>query len=109
MLTNYFKISWRNLMKNKVFSFINIVGLAVGLAIQDILKNFFAGFYLLFERPFRVGDKITVRDHHGTVVEIGLRTTSLRTDDDLQVLRVGHPNEVPNLLLQRLGRGKVSE
>jgi putative ABC transport system permease protein len=32
MLNNYFKIAWRNLMKNKVFSFINIFGLAVGLA-----------------------------------------------------------------------------
>ncbi|HKP33139.1 MAG TPA: ABC transporter permease, partial [Chitinophagaceae bacterium] len=31
MLRNYFKIAWRNLMKNKVFSFINIFGLAVGL------------------------------------------------------------------------------
>ncbi len=32
MLQNYFKIAWRNLLKNKVFSFINIIGLATGLA-----------------------------------------------------------------------------
>ena len=69
-----------------ILTSLGVFGLAVGLAVQDILKNFFAGVYLLFERPFRLGDRITVRDHHGTVVDIGLRTTSLRTDDDLQVL-----------------------
>jgi small-conductance mechanosensitive channel len=69
-----------------ILTSLGVFGLAVGLAVQDILRNFFAGIYLLFERPFRLGDKITVRDHHGTVVEIGLRTTSLRTDDDIQVL-----------------------
>jgi len=69
-----------------ILTSLGVLGLAVGLAIQDILKNFFAGFYLLFERPFRLGDEIIVRDHHGTVVDIGLRTTSLRTDDNLQVM-----------------------
>jgi small conductance mechanosensitive channel len=69
-----------------ILTSLGVFGLAVGLAIQDILKNFFAGFYLLFERPFRLGDVITVRDHRGTVVEIGLRTTSLHTDDNLQVM-----------------------
>ncbi|MBC3786952.1 ABC transporter permease [Spirosoma utsteinense] len=40
MLTNYFKISWRNLMKNKVFSFINIVGLAVGITCCILIAAF---------------------------------------------------------------------
>jgi small conductance mechanosensitive channel len=62
------------------------VGLAFSLAIQDILKNFFSGVYLLLERPFRVGDTIRVKDQLGTVENIGVRTTVLRTTDNVQVL-----------------------
>ena len=62
------------------------VGLAFSLAIQDILKNFFAGLYLLLERPFRVGDTIRVKDQQGVVENIGVRTTLLRTADNVQVL-----------------------
>jgi small conductance mechanosensitive channel len=62
------------------------VGLAFGLALQDILKNFFSGVYLLLERPFRVGDTIKVKDQTGVVVNVGVRTTQLRTPDNIQVL-----------------------
>jgi small-conductance mechanosensitive channel len=62
------------------------VGLAFSLAIQDILKNFFAGVYLLLERPFRVGDTIQVKDQLGVVENIGVRTTMLRTPNNVQVL-----------------------
>ena len=62
------------------------VGLAFSLAIQDILKNFFSGVYLLLERPFRVGDTIPVKDQQGVVENIGVRTTELRTSDNVQVL-----------------------
>jgi potassium-dependent mechanosensitive channel len=62
------------------------VGLAFSLAIQDILKNFFAGVYLLLERPFRVGDTIQVKDQLGVVENIGVRTTLLRTPENVQVL-----------------------
>jgi len=62
------------------------VGLAFSLAIQDILKNFFAGVYLLLERPFRVGDTIQVKEQQGVVDNIGVRTTVLRTPDNVQVL-----------------------
>jgi small-conductance mechanosensitive channel len=62
------------------------VGLAFSLAIQDILKNFFSGVYLLLERPFRVGDTICVKDQQGVVENIGVRTTQLRTVENVQVL-----------------------
>ncbi|MCA1645281.1 MAG: mechanosensitive ion channel family protein [Chloroflexi bacterium] len=62
------------------------VGLAFSLAIQDILKNFFSGIYLLLERPFRVGDTIRVKDQQGVVENIGVRTTELRTAENVQVL-----------------------
>src|ERR1700716_1385764 len=62
------------------------VGLAFSLAIQDILKNFFSGIYLLLERPFRVGDTIRVKDQQGVVENIGVRTTELRSPDNVQTL-----------------------
>lgn len=65
---------------------LGVLGLAASLALQDILKNFCAGIYLLFERPFRIGDDIGVRDFHGQVVDIGIRTTSLRTDEALLIM-----------------------
>lgn len=68
------------------------VSLAVSLAIQDVLKNFVAGLYLLIERPFRVGETIKVRDFTGKVEDIGIRTTVLRTDDALQIV-------VPNAII----------
>jgi small conductance mechanosensitive channel len=58
-----------------------LTGLAVGLALQDLLRNVLAGIFLLVERPFRIGDVITVGDLNGTVETIELRTTGIRTFD----------------------------
>ncbi len=58
------------------------VGIAIGFASQDILKNIFGGIMIVFDRPFQVGDKIEVGDHYGEVVEIGLRCTRIVTKDD---------------------------
>lgn len=58
------------------------IGVAVGFASQDILKNIFGGITILFDRPFKVGDKIQAGSHYGEVVEIGLRSTRIVTPDD---------------------------
>lgn len=58
------------------------IGVAIGFASQDILKNIFGGVMILFDRPFKSGDKIQVGDHYGEVVEIGLRSTRVVTADD---------------------------
>lgn len=51
---------------------------AISLALQDVLKNFVAGVYILLERPFSIGDRIRVREIEGTVEGIEIRTTALR-------------------------------
>ncbi|MFT4662159.1 MAG: MscS family membrane protein [Patiriisocius sp.] len=61
------------------------IGLAVGFASQDILKNIFAGIVILFDRPFQVGDKIEVDNYYGEVTQIGLRSTRIVTPDDSMV------------------------
>ncbi len=58
------------------------VGVAIGFAAQDILKNIFGGFVIIFDQPFQVGDKIAVGDTYGEVVAIGLRSTRITTPDD---------------------------
>lgn len=69
-----------------VFGGFGFLALAFSLAFQDILKNFIAGIFLLIERPFRLGDEITVDNHTGVVENIEMRTTTLRTSDGEQVL-----------------------
>ncbi len=58
------------------------VGIAVGFAAQDILKNIFGGFIIILDSPFQVGDKIEIDEHYGEVTEIGLRSTRIVTPDD---------------------------
>jgi small-conductance mechanosensitive channel len=75
-----------------VVALTSVLGLAASLAMQDVLKNFVAGVYLLVERPFRIGEWIKVRDYVGAVETIDVRTTTLRTEDGSAVL-------VPNAIL----------
>lgn len=62
---------------------LGIVGIAVGFAAQSTLSNFIAGITLLIERPFRIGDWVSINGQDGKVVKIALRTTWLRTRDNI--------------------------
>ena len=57
MFSNYLKIAWRNLLRNKVNSFINIAGLAIGIA-SVILILFFVQDELRYDRFFKQADRI---------------------------------------------------
>ncbi len=61
------------------------VGIAVGFAAQDILRNIFGGIMILFDRPFQVGDKIQLGEYYGEVIKIGLRSSRIVTPDDSTV------------------------
>jgi small conductance mechanosensitive channel len=56
-------------------------GLAIGLALQGSLSNFAAGVMILFFRPFTIGDRITAAGQTGSVHDIGLFATTLKTPD----------------------------
>lgn len=75
-----------------LLTFVGVFTLALSLALQDVLRNLFAGVYLLVERPFVIGDEITVGAFAGLVEDIQLRITSLRARDGQRVL-------VPNSIL----------
>jgi MscS family membrane protein len=68
---------------------LSIGGLAVGLAAQDTLANLFGAVAILLDRPFRIGDRITLDNVDGVVEIIGLRSTKIRNLD-------GHLVSVPN-------------
>jgi small conductance mechanosensitive channel len=66
---------------------LGIAGIALGFAAQDTIQNFIAGVTILVDRPFRVGDNIELQDTFGTVDEITLRSTRLRTlDNEIAIL-----------------------
>jgi small-conductance mechanosensitive channel len=65
---------------------IGLVTAAISLSLQDVLKNFVAGLYLLAEQPFLPGDRIRVVGEEGVVERIDIRTTQLRNDRAEQVL-----------------------
>ncbi len=56
---------------------LGVGGLAVALALQDTLANFFAGVHILIEGPISVGNQIKVEEWEGVVTDIGWRTTRL--------------------------------
>jgi small-conductance mechanosensitive channel len=70
-----------------VLTALGVGGLAVALALQDTLSNFFAGLHLLIERPIRVGDFVKLESgQEGHVVDIGWRTTRIRMPPNNMVI-----------------------
>ena len=58
---------------------LGIGGLALALAAQDSVKNIFAGIMIFLDKPFRLNDRIQINGHDGSVEEVGLRSTRIRT------------------------------
>ena len=67
--------------RENVLILLGAVALALGFVLKDYVSCFFAGFVLLAERAYRVGDWVQIGSTYGEVVELGLRTVKLRTAD----------------------------
>lgn len=81
---------------------LGIGGLAIALAAQDTLKNFFGSLMIMLDKPFRIGDRVVAEGYDGVVEEIGFRSTRVRT-------LTGHLVTVPNekmasISLENIGR-----
>lgn len=74
-----------------IIGLLGLGSVAIGFAFQDIFKNFLAGVLLLLNEPFRLHDQIIVNDFEGTVEEITIRSTQIRT---YQGERVVIPNSI---------------
>ena len=66
-----------------------VVGMALALSAQDLLKNVFGSIMLIMDKPFTVGERIKIKQYDGVVEDIGLRSTKIR-------LLNGHQASVPN-------------
>jgi potassium efflux system protein len=62
------------------------LGVGIGFGLQEIVANFISGLIILFERPLRVGDAVTVGDVEGVVSKIQIRATTITTWDRRELL-----------------------
>ncbi|TXN17360.1 mechanosensitive ion channel family protein [Methylobacterium sp. WL122] len=69
-----------------LFNLLGIGGVAIGFAFRDVLQNLLAGILILLTRPFVIGDQIRAGSHEGTVEDVWVRATVLRTYDNQRIL-----------------------
>ncbi|HPX72644.1 MAG: Small-conductance mechanosensitive channel MscMJ [Euryarchaeota archaeon ADurb.BinA087] len=75
-----------------------IAGIAIALAAQDILSNFFGGAIITMDKPFRIGDRIMFENHFGDIISIGPRSTRLKTLDN-QIVTIPNSRLTSNIVI----------
>lgn len=75
-----------------------IAGIAVALAAQDIIGNFFAGIVIATDKPFRLGDRVRIDTFFGDVVGLGARSTRIRTMDS-QIITIPNTKVTSNVVI----------
>jgi small conductance mechanosensitive channel len=85
---------------------LGVVGLTIGFAAKDTLSNIMAGFLIFWDKPFHVGDWISIGDKEGKVAEITMRTTRVMTRRNTWVII---PNEtvINQVMVNHSTNGKV--
>jgi len=66
-----------------VFGFLSV---GIGFGLQNLTSNFISGLILLFERPIKVGDRVTVGDTEGDIEEINMRSTTVRSLNNISII-----------------------
>jgi small-conductance mechanosensitive channel len=72
-------VAFPGLRLGDIIATLGLGSVAVGFAFQDIFKNFLSGILILIQRPFRIDDQIIIGDYEGTVEQIDIRATEIRT------------------------------
>jgi potassium efflux system protein len=80
------------------------LGVGLGFGLQEIFANFISGLILLFERPIRVGDFVTIGELSGRVIRIRIRATTLRDVDNKELIV---PNK--NFITERFSNWTLSD
>lgn len=65
---------------------IGALSFGIGFGLRNVADNFFSGLIILIERPIKVGDRIRVEDTFGTVIDIRARSTTVRTNDNIDII-----------------------
>jgi potassium efflux system protein len=95
-LANYFiiavgvlaalKVAFENFDLTSIAVVFTALSVGIGFGLQYIAADIAAGFILLFERPIRVGDRITIGEDEGDIQSINLRTTIVMTNDRIAII-----------------------
>jgi potassium efflux system protein len=80
-VSNLIGISWA-----KIQWLVAALSLGIGFGLQEIIANFICGIIILFERPIRIGDVVTIGDTDGVVTRIQIRATTIRNWDRKELL-----------------------
>jgi small-conductance mechanosensitive channel len=79
-------IAFPGLRLGDIIATLGLGSVAIGFDFQDIFKNFLAGILILLEEPFTIKDQIKIDDHEGTVENINIRTTEIKTYQGERIL-----------------------
>lgn len=60
---------------------LGLTSVAIGFSLKDVLSNYISGVILLAARPFRIDDQVVIADYEGTITQVQLRATTMRTYD----------------------------
>jgi small conductance mechanosensitive channel len=87
-----------NIPTQPILATAGLGGIAIGFGAQSLVRDVFAGFFILFEDQYSVGDYVTISGITGTVEDMGLRTTRLRSfNGDLNIIPNGEIKTVTNV------------
>ncbi|WPQ62992.1 mechanosensitive ion channel [Chitinophaga sancti] len=79
-------ISASGLPVDKITVILGALGVGIGLGLQSIVNNFVSGIILIFDRPLRIGDMVEIGSNKGRVKEIGIRSSTLLTENGAEVI-----------------------
>jgi small-conductance mechanosensitive channel len=78
----YFLTELLNIFGPELFLLTGLIGAAIGFGLKDLFADFVGGLVITFEKPYQIGDKVSIGNYYGEVTNIGLRATKLVTPDD---------------------------
>ena len=93
-----------NVDLSSVLTLAGVGGIAVGIGAQSLVRDILNGIFIWFENQFAIGDKITVADKSGTVVEFNLRTTKI-VDEEGELYII--PNSEIRIVKNSMKKGKT--
>ena len=85
---------------------LGVLGLTIGFAAKDSLSNIMAGFLIFWDKPFHVGDWVTLGDHYGKVGEITMRTTRVQTRDNKWVI-IPNATVIDQIMINHSANGET--
>jgi len=62
------------------------IGIGIGLGLKDYINNFWSGFIIMVEKPFKLGDVVEISDNIGRIWDINFRSTTVHTEENMDII-----------------------